>query len=505
MFEGGVIEVNCELVRLDSQDYWKQLHAKLKGIDVRRSKLDAEEMELLFEAEDAELYRRLGHPTMTAYMVAELECSVHSANEKLRVSRELFELPLVAAELREGTLNWTKVRELTRVVTEDTENEWLDAVEGKTSTEVQQMVRGLKKGARPGDRPDLSIVKEWIGLEVTPQIAAMWRRVRIALDNEAGRHLGDDELAEQICKRVLTPEAPVDAPSKPAFQIAVTTCRVCKHAQQVGPGVENEIDPRSVRHAAGPARDCGPNEPARSANHSPLGSPLGPWSLAIRDTECPCGVCVRSARASTRLTSSRRRQLLLGIRLSSTAAAARERAQRRAEQAQLGAGVPPRPAERLGRLALQAVRDLCDRMIDQRRGERGLPRAARRGPQEEQQRGRGRRGVRDADRATGVRFLVVLPELLEVVGRVHGFGAHETSSSRRSMVANARSFPAGRRAVGIGVCITNWRIAAASGRGSVMPRPSSARYAALSSCSPWWRSGTLSTGLPRCKASDISV
>jgi hypothetical protein len=103
------------------------------------------------------------------------------------------------------------------------------------------MVRGLKKGARPGDRPDLSKVKEWIGLEVTPQVAAMWRQVRIALDDEAGRHLTDDELAEQICKRVLTPEVAVDAPSKPAFQIAVTTCKVCKRAQQVGPGVENEI------------------------------------------------------------------------------------------------------------------------------------------------------------------------------------------------------------------------------------------------------------------------
>ena len=180
MFEGGVIEVNCELVRLNWEQDWKELHARLKSIDVRRSQLDAEEMELLFEAEDTGLYRRLGHPTMTAYMVAELDCSVHTANEKLRVSRELFELPLTDAEFREGTLNWTKVRELTRVVTEDTENEWLDAIEGKTSTEVQQMVRGLKKGARPGDRPDLSTVKEWIGLEVTPQMAAMWRQMRIA-------------------------------------------------------------------------------------------------------------------------------------------------------------------------------------------------------------------------------------------------------------------------------------------------------------------------------------
>jgi hypothetical protein len=197
---------------------------------------------------------------------------MHTANEKLRVAREILDLPSMMDSLREGKLNWTKVRELTRVITEDTENEWLDAIEGKTSTEVQQMVKGLKKGARPGDRPDPSIVKEWIGLEVTPQMAAMWRQVRIALDNEAGRHLSDDELAEQICKRVLTPEGAVDAPSKPAFSIAITTCRICKHAQQIGPGVENEITESALERALCDAVSVGDledDEPTRAKSTIP--------------------------------------------------------------------------------------------------------------------------------------------------------------------------------------------------------------------------------------------
>jgi hypothetical protein len=85
-------------------------------------------------------------------MVAELDCTMHTANEKLRVAREMLDLPSMTDELREGKLNWTKVRELTRVVTEETEDEWLEAIEGKTSTEVQQMVKGFKKGSRPGDQ-----------------------------------------------------------------------------------------------------------------------------------------------------------------------------------------------------------------------------------------------------------------------------------------------------------------------------------------------------------------
>jgi len=249
MFEGGVIEIHCELAAQQVEEGLQELHAKLKSIEVNRGKLDALELELLFDAEDTRMFRRFGYPTMQAYMVAELDCTMHTANEKLRVAREMLDLPSMMDELRAGTLNWTKVRELTRVVTEETEDEWLEAIAGKTSTEVQQMVKGFKKGARPGDRPDPTIVNEWIGLEVTPQIAAMWRQVRIALDDEAGRHLTDDELAEQICKRVLTPETPVDAPSNPAFQVALTTCRICKHAQQVGPGAENEISDSALERA----------------------------------------------------------------------------------------------------------------------------------------------------------------------------------------------------------------------------------------------------------------
>jgi hypothetical protein len=49
-------------------------------------------------------------------MVAELECSRHTANEKLRVARELQDLSAVRAEFHAATLSWTKVRELTHLV-----------------------------------------------------------------------------------------------------------------------------------------------------------------------------------------------------------------------------------------------------------------------------------------------------------------------------------------------------------------------------------------------------
>jgi hypothetical protein len=249
MLDGGSIEFDGALLAHWHDESWRELHRKLKDNHAQRNRLDARELGLLFDAEETGMYRRLGYPTMPAYMMAELDCTRHTANEKLRVARELIDLPLIQQELETGSLSWTKVRELTRVATPETEEQWLDAAEGKDSSQVQQMVKGFRKGTLPTDRPDPSIVLEWIGLELPPHIAGLWRQMRIALDDEAGKHLSDAEVAEIVAKRALMPQAIVDTPSKPAFQIAISTCRVCKRAQQVGPGVETELPPSAIERA----------------------------------------------------------------------------------------------------------------------------------------------------------------------------------------------------------------------------------------------------------------
>ncbi|MBA3463032.1 MAG: DUF222 domain-containing protein [Deltaproteobacteria bacterium] len=223
---------------MTSGEPWREVAAELKAIARAKAKLDARELWLLREAEECGVYRRLGFPTMQAYMIAELDCSRHTANEKLRVAYELIELPLIDTELRAGALSWTKVREITRVATAETEEAWLSAIEGKDSSRVQQMVKGHRKGALPSDRPDPALVDEWVGLNVTAPLAAVWRQMRTLLDDEAGKHLSDDEAAEEIAKRVLMPmPGPGEVP-KPQTQVSISTCRGCKQAFRIAPGVE---------------------------------------------------------------------------------------------------------------------------------------------------------------------------------------------------------------------------------------------------------------------------
>ncbi|MBA3499388.1 MAG: hypothetical protein H0T65_03390, partial [Deltaproteobacteria bacterium] len=47
---------------------WKALHARLRSIAKRRVALEAEEASYLVEAEETQLYRRLGYTTMIEYM-----------------------------------------------------------------------------------------------------------------------------------------------------------------------------------------------------------------------------------------------------------------------------------------------------------------------------------------------------------------------------------------------------------------------------------------------------
>ena len=287
MFDGGTaIVVAGEAVTVARDEVWDELHRALKSIGVKRAVLDARELALLREAEEIGLFRRRGHPTMAAYMVAELECSRHTANEKLRVAGELIDLPETAEAFRTGELGWTKVRELTRVATTETEGEWLEAINGSSSGEVQQMVKGFRKGDRPADRPDPAIVEEWVGLRVPATIAGMWRQMRRALDAESKRRLTDAEIAERLCKLALQPGD--GGHTRPAFQIAITTCRQCKTAEQIGPGVVTEISAAAFERALCDAvfiGDLEDNEPQRTQWTIPASTRR---KVAVRDRFTCC-------------------------------------------------------------------------------------------------------------------------------------------------------------------------------------------------------------------------
>jgi hypothetical protein len=221
---------------------WKALHQRLRGIAKRRVALEAEEASYLVEAEDTQLYRRLGYTTMIEYMERELYWGPHAAKERLRVARELEALPLIAELFHEGELCFSAVRELTRVATPATEESFLRAAQGKTAHHIQQMVAGLKRGDQPDAQPDPRRITKRVVIEVSAETYAMWRRTRTALEDEAGERLSDDDFLQTVCRRATEPSGPTDTVPRPAVQTAVTTCKACKQSFVEGAGQALPID-----------------------------------------------------------------------------------------------------------------------------------------------------------------------------------------------------------------------------------------------------------------------
>src|SRR5438874_9077503 len=73
-----------------------------------------------------------------------------AARERVRVARALGTLPRMAQALARGELSYSKVRALTRVATQDTEERLLAVDRAGTAEHVERIVRGWRPGRSEG-------------------------------------------------------------------------------------------------------------------------------------------------------------------------------------------------------------------------------------------------------------------------------------------------------------------------------------------------------------------
>ena len=228
------------------EEGWRLLHRRLHGIARRRAALDAEEARCLRDADESKLWRRFGYVHMNEYLEHELGYGPQVSIERLRVARALAELPLIEANLAEGALPYSAVRELTRIVTRGTERAWLEKVRGKNLRQIEALVSGRKPGDLPDDPTNPDLQNRVVRLELTPAAFALFRQVQSAMAEEHGGYLDDSALMEILCRRALEGQA---GPDRPAHQIAITVCESCGRGWQNGAGREIEIGPAVIERA----------------------------------------------------------------------------------------------------------------------------------------------------------------------------------------------------------------------------------------------------------------
>jgi len=155
-------------------------------------------------------------------------------------------LPAMAAELEEGKLAWSAVRELTRVATSRTEQDWLRAASGRTLREVERFVAGRKSGDRPEDPADPALRKHVLHFEVSAETLATFRGAMGIVRRESSEPLDDDAAILLVARCAFG--GPQDE-GRASHQVLLHACSSRDRGEQEANGERIEVNEGTIEMA----------------------------------------------------------------------------------------------------------------------------------------------------------------------------------------------------------------------------------------------------------------
>ena len=240
---------------------WRAAHSALSRLARQRAAADVEEGRWLLAAQRTAAHVHLGFAHFAEYIERMFGYRPRSTHEKLRVAAALESLPALARALESGQLSWSAVRELTRVVVVETEQEWLELALGKSLRQLEELVAGRQLGDAPSTPPDPSALRHVLRFEVTAETYALFREAIAELRRRTDAALSDDAALLEMARHVLV--GPGDE-GRSSYQIGLSLCPGCSTAHQlangqlvpVGPEVveKAECDALSLIHISEPTR-----------------------------------------------------------------------------------------------------------------------------------------------------------------------------------------------------------------------------------------------------------
>lgn len=243
----------------------------LRRIAVAQAALDADEAHWLRVADEQNVWPALGYVHALEYLEDVFGYAPKTAQERMRVARELGALPQLEDALRCGEMSHSVVRELTRVATLATVERWMDEVRGRRLRDVERMVSGRKKGDGPEAPADPARVKHRVVLELDGESIAIWRQMQQVVEVELDHKLDDRALVLAIGDRVLREGAGSEETEQTngegakksksllkrnRYLIHLITCRDCGRVEQDGGGVRFAVDRKVLERAECDALIC---------------------------------------------------------------------------------------------------------------------------------------------------------------------------------------------------------------------------------------------------------
>jgi hypothetical protein len=188
----------------------------------------------------------LGFGSFSEYVERLCGYRPRSTQEKLRVAEALEELPAIRAALEAGAVHWSAVRELTRVAVPETEREWLEVTRGKTVHQLEALVAGKPRGARPSSPAARDAQPHVLRFEVSGETMCVFREAMSRLQRDSGSSLDDDSALMLMARYVLG--GPGDE-GRAGYQISLSICPQCGQGSQQANGELIPINPEIVAMA----------------------------------------------------------------------------------------------------------------------------------------------------------------------------------------------------------------------------------------------------------------
>jgi Holliday junction DNA helicase RuvB len=198
----------------------------------------------LLQMQEGGTYRPLRDAA--AWAAAHLGC--HRADKLILAARRLEELLEIDAAFAAGKVPWTKVREIARVATAETERKWLHLALTATSREVEEAVARARRGDEPREGLKARRPRYFEKIVFSGEEKAVWdqaiRKVRSEMPGGTTPH----QAAAELARRALLAKPEGEAPGKKARDAFLVVLHRGKDGSTWADADEGrvEVDPATI-------------------------------------------------------------------------------------------------------------------------------------------------------------------------------------------------------------------------------------------------------------------
>jgi 5-methylcytosine-specific restriction endonuclease McrA len=217
----------------------KKAHQKLVTLLEKIRNYEHSALLVFSEIMYRKLYEELGYSSMLNYAINELKFSQSKAYGFMKMSSDLEKLPETKKAVTEGKLEWTKVREITKVATANNEKLWLVEADNSSQKVLETKVKQarIRAKSKAKQQPALIPVEPLPEAELKVSTSLSFSVEQMERFNaliEKMRKQGETGSREELLIKALTDSTAQNSPrgeNVPSTQIVIRHCPECGKAE----------------------------------------------------------------------------------------------------------------------------------------------------------------------------------------------------------------------------------------------------------------------------------